>query len=1110
MKYVQPWAELAKGPLPAERTLLLDYVTDFQIVAFWRSLRLRHITVSSTILIFVLIKALTVISTGLLSLDPTLFDGVAQQMSVTTAFDGSTGLSMDEIDSRAAVALYGHAKYGMFLPNGTSQQYAYQLFQPDITSPGTIYSYNASVDVFMADGWECESGTLTSEVGYDHDGDGDFGGQNTPTASFFNTTIKLPGCEIYHGHLDAPSWYYEQNDTTPRYGYWGTFQRVNCSNLDPSDPNFRRYTVAVAYSEGHGQNNNTMLNSSNVVCRPSYKIQPAYVTAFANGSVGNDVIFHGNARQLDGVTADDVALAVWSTLRQTSIPFQFDSYNVTTDQFMNNMIRLTPDFKPEMLMDTTWLAETSRQVYQQNAAQIAGLYLVKTNSQATLVQGTISQLQERLRVKSVPTRLMQSCAIVMLLLTIAMFFVIPQNVVPRPIESVAAVAVILARSPRLVEILRNTGHLTLTELRKVLSGHSFKSTVSNVPEGKVFSIEVVTGPATAPSPAGHKNIKWSRPLVLHRIAMTLMLCLAVAVMIAIEVLYQQARSNNGLANVNDESLQRYVWLYTPTVVLVLLATTFNILDFELEFSDPYHELARGHANASSSLLWDPLRNVTVQTCFHAAKHSRFALVASSISVILAPFLTIVVSGLFVAQKVPDFQNTTATSLTWFNLSSSEDYTISDQASTFTLPSLILQGNMSYPQWTYDELAFPSIDLSSTSLKIGNSTTGTLDVQTPAVRASVNCTTIPQSDVFNITFDGTYVSYNLSTPSGCGNTGYIDQNYLSYVGTTSGPTSGTGYFAGIANGPGFTTLVTTNDTILCPQYIAVFGRVEDSVMKDTNVVYCNTGFESVSTLSQVDMQLLTVASIASVNESSAKIFNPYWSTPAGSGSPYFIPINITDPANDESLDDFVSAMVYGKDGIPTSQLLTSATLFTSQFIHTYRQWTAQWANIYMRDSIQTLSTNSSNIAADALPTALPARYSNPTRERLFLNTISTRILEGVIALLVVCGITIFVLVDMSHVLPKKVGSIAAVASLLAGSRLLDEQEGVIRPGMEWLSDGEIARGKMLAGWKFRMGWWNEGGRADGRRGSNAGAVANGEGQGDKGFFGIDVVRPSDMS
>lgn len=1123
-KYIQPWAELAKGPLPADKTLLLDYITEFQVVALWKAVRRRHGTIASTIVIFTLIKVLTVISTGLFNLEPTWFGGVPQSMQVSTVFDSSAGLPLDEIDSRAAVALYGHDKYGMLLPNGTNENYAFQLFQPSSQITGAINSYNASVDVFMADGWVCETGTLTSEVSFDHDGDGDFPEENTPTASYFNTTIKLPGCEIYHGHLDSPSWYWLQNDTTPRYGYWGTFQRVNCSNLGPSDPKFKRYMISVAYSKGTGQNENTMLNSSNVVCLPSYKVQPAYVTENIDGTTLDDVVFTGSPKQLDSVTADDVALSVWTTLRQTNTPSLFDPDEITIDSFMANMIRLTPNFDKEMLMNTTWLAQKSLEVYQQNAAQIAALYLVKSGDGIATIQGTVTHTQQRLSVRQIPVRLMQACAMVMFILTILMLFTIPQNVVPRPIESVAAIAIILARSPSLINLLKHTGHLDLYELRGALTGHKFMTTVADGSEGRVFSIQVISDSGTVPPPTVEKKIKWCRPLVLRRIVMILTLCLALGVLIALEVLYRKAQTNHGLADVDPNSLQRYVWIYAPTVVLVLLATTFNILDFELEFSDPYHELARGYANASSSLLWDPLRNMTIRTCFYALRHARFALVASSISVILAPFLTIVVSGLFVALEVPDLRNVTATPQTWFNLSSSDDYTITGLAQTFTLPALILQGNMSYPQWTYDELAFPSIDLSTDSLKIDNNTVGSLSVEAPAVRASMNCSLIPESTFWNFTYPGytnDSISYNISTLDGCGNTGWIGGNNIYYQGSVDAPASGNGFFGSLTPGMGEVTLTTTNETISCPSWLAIYGELEDDEVKTYKAFYCNSGLETVQTNSTITMSRMTMTSVNSVDESSAKVFNPSWSVgDLTVAAPYFIPVNLTHP--NEAFDNFVTAMVYGKDGVPREQLLPSPSSaatnastdpFIQQLTHTYRQWVAQWANVYMRDTTSALARNTSNIAGGAIPSNLRSEFSNPTRQRLFLNEISTRILQSVIASLLVCGITIFILVDMSHVLPKKVGTIGAVASLLAGGRLVGDGHGsrLVTGGMEWLSDGEIERRGLWKGEKFRMGWWDHNGEVEGGKASvkvyDAATDGISELDGtaiEKKVFGIDVV------
>lgn len=211
------------------------------------------------------------------------------------------------------------------------------------------------------------------------------------------------------------------------------------------------------------------------------------------------------------------------------------------------------------------------------------------------------------------------------------------------------------------------------------------------------------------------------------------------------------------------------------------------------------------------------------------------------------------------------------------------------------------------------------------------------------------------------------------------------------------------------------------------------------------------------------------------------------------------------------------MVYGKDGVPRDQLLptpagadtnTSIDPFVKQLTHTYRQWTAQWLNLHMRDTISALKANTTNVAGGTLPTSLTAQYLNPTRQRLFLYGPSTRILQGVIASLLICGIVIFILVDMSRVLPKKVGTIGAVASLLASSQLIDEQRGLIPRGTEWLDDGEIARRGLWNGEKFRMGWWDRGQDGDGSSVMYSGRKSTDGDPGElgekKGHFGIDVA------
>lgn len=65
-KALLPWSELAKGPVGADRSLLLDHLSPFLLITMSRATVKGHFVVILTILGFLLLKLVTVASTGLL------------------------------------------------------------------------------------------------------------------------------------------------------------------------------------------------------------------------------------------------------------------------------------------------------------------------------------------------------------------------------------------------------------------------------------------------------------------------------------------------------------------------------------------------------------------------------------------------------------------------------------------------------------------------------------------------------------------------------------------------------------------------------------------------------------------------------------------------------------------------------------------------------------------------------------------------------------------------------------------------------------------------------------------------------------------------------------
>ena len=471
-KSLQPWAEMAKGPATADKSLLLDYVTPFQAVALTRAVRNRHFMVASTITVFFLLKVLTIVSTGLFSLDQVNRNSAEVAMQLNTSFTGDNFKHAASVDSRAAYTIYGVQSLNLSYPLGTTAQYAIQLFVPQEHNLSGIVSYTAIADVFSAN-LDCETG---GHVSYTNASDLDTatGGfsEITPVSSYYNTSVTTSDCQIHNAHLDAPSWF--GNGTY--FGYYGLMQNVTCSNLNDDDPKKRRIMFALAYSERTSQDVQAMLNSSAVVCIPTYSIQPATIALGGLGVIRDIRLAGQSPRQLAGVSGYDVAMGVMTATQQASIISSAadTNGNVTIDSFFDLLTgNNTETTAAHSLLDPNLLESASKTLYSKIAAQVANRYLVtndaKPFSDSDPLVGSVAKIDYRLLARQLPLRLMQGIAVVMLCLVILMLFIMQTGVAPRSPESLAAIAAVMARSPSLTKQLKDGGHMDIHSIRNLLS-----------------------------------------------------------------------------------------------------------------------------------------------------------------------------------------------------------------------------------------------------------------------------------------------------------------------------------------------------------------------------------------------------------------------------------------------------------------------------------------------------------------------------------------------------------------------------------------------------------------------------------------------------------------
>ena len=904
-KSLQPWAEMAKGPTTADRSLLLDYVTPFQAVALTRAVRNRHFVVASTITVFFLLKVLTVVSTGLFSLDQVNRNSTEVTMQLNNSFTGHDFKHAASVDSRAAYTVYGVQALNLTYPLGTTSQYTVQLFAPQKQNLNDIVSYTATADVFSTE-LDCESGGL---VTYTNASDldpvqvaGGFG-EVASVSQYYNTSITTSDCQIHNAHLDAPSWY----GNGIYFGYYGKVQNVTCSNLNDNDPKKRRIVFALAYSERTSQDVQAMLNSSAVVCIPTYGIQPATITLGGLGVIRDIRLSGQSPRQLAGVSGYDVAMGVIAASQQASIISSAvdSSGTVTFDDSFFGLITGTniETSTVHSLLDPNLLESASKMLYSKIAAQVASRYLVTNNakpssSQSDALVGSAVTIEHRLLAKQLALRLMQGITVGMLCLVILMMFILQNGVAPRSPESIAAVAAVMARSPSLTKQLKGSGHMDMHRIRSLLSGQRFCTAIRNVADVPTFFIQA-SGSHTQDGEDGYAkeldtmHVRWIRPFSMGYAAKTSAVIGPIAVIVALEVTLRLSSANSGLADVNGDSITRYAWLYLPTLVLVLLGTLFNVLDFDIEFSEPFHRLSQGYTDAKSSMLQDHLRRIPIATTFHALSHGKYALLAASISIFLAPTLTIISSGLFTVQPVPlisTIDNVRA--INWFNTTGALGST--EILSAGLVTSMIAQSNMSYPAWTYDELALPEIELSPNSSTMFMNK-GTIVVKTPALRGQVDCTVVPRDFILSaVVTSGPILNINISSPNGCGDAGIIGQRNK-YI-TQGMYVPITGFF-------GFTFDMSVSGT-RCPSLAVFYGQMINNRTEHFTTLLCTPSVQRLEVNATFNLPDLSIASPPQIIPNTSSHFSSWY--------PTFLPgdfqtISVSDSTN--LFDTFVSCLVF---------------------------------------------------------------------------------------------------------------------------------------------------------------------------------------------------------
>ncbi|KAL2822252.1 hypothetical protein BDW59DRAFT_149613 [Aspergillus cavernicola] len=784
-----------------------------------------------------------------------------------------------------------------------------------------------------------------------------------------------------------------------------------------------------------------------------------------------------------------------SIVKQSTL---YDVFNITTPR--------QPTEEMTEWQDAKVLKEAAETSMPALAAQIAYFYLLHPSDETAIINGSMTSQQQRLVVRTLSFGLMEGTFGLLLLLTVAMFFIAPRAVCPRDPTSIGGLAMILAPSTALHHSYQGTASWDFKTLKKATEDQQYQAAISDSTFLLAESIPnsgVDNPPLQKSSSSDQANkIRWWRPLSATIPMQSLVFGLPIGLIIALEVLYQHSQKHHGVADIKSEdSYARYAYAYLPALAMFLVGVLYDSIDLTARLMQPYSLLRKNPQRADRGLFNAQAGKWSPSSLFDSIRLGFPAVAATSVAIIVAKLLSIAVSGLFSPE--PSVWGSPISAIRTDDFDFTNYYADVDGTMDGNTLSgmLILNTNLSYPQWTYEDLAFPAIQLqnhgdiantvTSNSSSSGGSSGRTVQMNLPAVRVQTNCTILDDTNSDILFTAGpnpdTQISLRVHVPNYCDN---FNQTWHfsnpSYFGSANEASPAVTAVSRGVQPP----IAEQND---CARWITFAGYAHNNSttnnVNNNNTVsalLCSPYFESVQTTVTFTLPSLTIdPSNPPIirNENNTKhlaSFNNKTQLPEEDDvfvtpskltqleAPYELPYPV-------DVDQMFSAVAFGRGGTPITELVGPQNIGNLQkaIQHTFGILQAQHVNYQFRIPRTLDATNANDNGGNVLNGTL----HNPNRVRMVQSGISTRILEAILAVMLVCALIAFWTMDTWHILPMEPGSIAVVLGLLVAGPGQILSNKIMPQGAQWWSDEKIRKTGVFDGWLFSLGWGKQGDDGD---------------------------------
>ncbi|KAJ5586241.1 hypothetical protein N7450_006028 [Penicillium hetheringtonii] len=1061
-KQSAPWRALHDSPQPAEKSVLLDYISDLPPVAIWKSLKNKHFPVASSITCFLLLRLIIVFSTSLFLLQDVQVQRQGIPINIHEGFSTHNS-KITTVGSQPYDILNGIIFDNVTYPMGTTENLTFQEFStPSLPDKSIVI---APIDGLMAE-FDCEAADLNirnlTYLAYD-------GGL---VSTNFDVGISSTSCTISKIQLLSGT-----NRTT------AVFQGGKCGNSNSTDayrivlsiaePYERNITPTEAPKNRPADKNKNwrivhlgIKKSISMICTPS--LSSLKLEAEGNATEQSSSIrfrdIKSEKADLTGLTAGDIAeFVVENTtstrgFRPVEDSWQFSYYASVDTGYNLGLHLLGANLTVEALWQEGMLEKSANAFYRAVTALLMHMGLAQRTESTAF--GSAIVHENRVVMIELPLRGMEVCLAIVMTLTISMILSLP--IVPTTTwnpNHVSAMAAITANSHAFRKSLHRTGVVSHNKLLSRLLGSQYYS--QSTPKGT--SIGIVYNErddSQLDTQFGSAYLPWKPfPNLVGRIVIFLLVLSAIPVL---EILLRLSNTRDGIGDASlGNDYAHYLWTILPALIMVAISLFFGSLDFNVRCLAPYAPLTRPKgAVFERSLGLNFLDSLGLVNGVRSISSRHFAVQATTLATGASLFLTIVTSGLYSVMEVPFHSEVNFTRVGGFPdprtiAGPSRNMNEAKETNGILTAEYILQYNFTYPRWTYEDLAFAEVSIDKDSLQTSLNESF-VDVRVPALRLAPVCKIQTAADLMpNLTepefgsagsHQLTYNQLRLACP---GNNTNTRANLTTEIWKTIGSEPfGYSSQSQCSVEPG-----NNNGLVGASHYTTFYlwGYLHDKSIQHIMGLSCIQYAETVEVQTRFQLPGMDIDETFPPvpDESSAKLapdlYTPipeWWILNANGQFPKF--------------DGFFQDLTSGRYAVPIEDFKTEKNdervVEAIKFQH--KLISAQQFNNYTRGT-----ANDSVVH----PTIL-GNITTSNRLRVIQDPVSTRILEGLLAFILVLGILGSVLLNTDRVLPKNPCSIAAVASLLVDSQFLEEfLAGAWDP-----EDKKL--GQKFPRKVFHLGWW----------------------------------------